>query len=316
MTDQHLRPLLDHLTAAPPTSESYWQDWSIRPVRGGMNSLLYRITGPAGDFAVKLSIRDDRSRALREYRALRFLREQGLSIAPEAVFLDTDTYPQQVIVQTWLAGRVEAAPPTDDAEWEALLRHYATIHRLTPGLDMPPAVVNFASAQAGLIHLEDQVARLPKPPAELNDLLQRLQQDTYPRWPEQSPRLVRTDPNTLNFIRRDTGWVSVDWENSGFGDPTFEIADMMVHPQYIPVPESRWTWVVERYGVLTGNPQAAERIAVYYRILAVWWVARIARYLYEIPRGLDPRLAERPPEWEAETRLKYTHYVQLAESLL
>jgi hypothetical protein len=47
-----------------------------------------------------------------------------------------------------------------------------------------------------------------------------------------------------------------------------------------------------------------------------WWVARIARYLYEIPRGLDARLVSRPPGWQEEMQAKYARYLRRALSSL
>jgi hypothetical protein len=41
-------------------------------------------------------------------------------------------------------------------------------------------------------------------------------------------------------MRRAGAWASVDWENSGWGDAAFEIADMMTHPAYVTVPAALW----------------------------------------------------------------------------
>ena len=43
----------------------------------------------------------------------------------------------------------------------------------------------------------------------------------------------------------------------------------------------------------------ALRIKVYVQVMSVWWVARMARYMYEIPAGLDQRLVPWPADWEA-----------------
>ena len=86
----------------------------------------------------------------------------------------------------------------------------------------------------------------------------------------------------------------MDWEYSGWGDPAFEIADMMSHPKFMNVPMERWVWVTNLYAEMTGDETAFARIQTYYPLMLVWWVARFARGLYEIPRGLDERLAARP----------------------
>jgi thiamine kinase-like enzyme len=126
--------------------------------------------------------------------------------------------------------------------------------------------------------------------------------------------LCRVDPSPLNFIRRPDNWASVDWENSGWGDPAFDIAELITHPAYREVPAHRWDWVVRAYCDLTGRTGIAGRVAVYRRVLLVWWAARLARYLYEVPRGGDQRLVERPDGWQADMQAKYAHYVQIAQA--
>jgi thiamine kinase-like enzyme len=107
----------------------------------------------------------------------------------------------------------------------------------------------------------------------------------------------------------------VDWENSGWGDPAFEIANLITHPAYIKVPLSRWDWVIDAYCELARDDDIATRIRTHWKILLIWWVARTARYLYEIPRGLDKRLVSRPAGWQTDMRAKYKHYVSWAETM-
>ena len=132
-------------------------------------------------------------------------------------------------------------------------------------------------------------------PEQLKSLLAKL--ETFPDGPPASASpvaLCHVDANTLNFLRHPDGWRSVDWENAGWGDPAFEIVDTMTHPQYMDVPETRWDWVVEQYGKMSGDETAVARIRRTYPLMLVWWVARLARALYEIPLGMDERLVKRP----------------------
>ncbi len=55
------------------------------------------------------------------------------------------------------------------------------------------------------------------------------------------------DPNILNFVRLPHGWASVDWENSGWGDPAFELADLMAHPADTSVSPEAWTEILDMY---------------------------------------------------------------------
>lgn len=316
-----LRPVLVHLARSRPVAPELWQDWGLSRVVGGANNLLYRVTGDAGDFAVKFCIRDSRDRAGREYNALCVLAQAGLSIAPEPVLLDQQSYPAPLVVQSWLPGEVLKAPPATDQAWHSLVAHFAAIHTVTPAMTntiLPVAVLNARSREACRELIQQQIELLPPEaqPGELHTLVCRLEGLLGQDWPAVPPSLCRVDPNCSNFVRRAGAWASVDWENSGWGDPAFEIADLMVHPAYIGVPASRWDWMLDRYCSLVRDPGAPERVRVYRKTMMVWWVARLARTLHEVPRGLDPRLVDRPANWEHDARSKYQHYLCVAQSII
>jgi hypothetical protein len=313
--------LLHQLATQSPASPTFWESWEIAPVGGGANNLLYRITGPVGMFAVKFAIRDERDRAGREAVALQAVQDAGLPLAPRLVLLDRDTYSQPVVVQTWLDGEALTTPPNSDAEWSALAAHYAVIHTITPARAshaLRPAVLNATSGTAGKALVCDHAQRLPldaRPP-ELAALLDAFEAWEPPTWPEPPPVLCRVDSNYHNFIARPGGWASVDWENSGWGDGAFELADLVTHPAYEDVPAERWAWVVEQYVAMCGDVGAARRIAAYILVMRVWWVVRLARYLYEVPHGLDARLAPRAATWHEETTARYERYLDRARRAL
>jgi hypothetical protein len=311
-------PLLDYLGTATAVAEGAWRDWRIRRVAGAGNNILFRATNVADDLAIKFTIRDARDRAGREYAALLALQRAGLMIAPQPLWLDRDRYAQPVVVQSWLEGAVLVAPPQGDHEWQRLLDHYLAIHTLTPtsGSALPPAVLNMHSVADGLARIGDQLAYLPAPeqPADLHELIHNVEGARLPDWPAPPLALCRVDPNTLNFVRRPDSWASVDWENSGWGDPAYEIADLITHPAYLGVPPERWEWLIESYCARCGDPSAATRVRVYWRLMLIWWVARLARTLYEVPRGGDQRLAVRPAGWLDDMRAKYQIYLALART--
>jgi aminoglycoside phosphotransferase (APT) family kinase protein len=320
-SNRALRGLLHHLATGRHEQGEPWPGGPIRQIEGGWSNLLYRVTGPSYDWAVKFTVRDRRDRAGREYHALQALRQAGRSVAPEPLLLDRRRYPQPVVVQTWLAGEVSAEPPTSEADWERLLQHMATIHSVTPAttpVTLLRAVVDARSAREGRELVQQQMAKLPENarPPSLQPLMRRFEATGFPRWPSPPLALCRTDNNILNVIRRPGPWASVDWENAGWGDPAFDVAQLMTHPAYLSVPSRRWDRVVATCCRMADDEALAERIRVYHTILAVWWVARVARFLYEWPRGLDRRLAERPEGWEADMRAKYAHYLRLAQRLL
>jgi aminoglycoside phosphotransferase (APT) family kinase protein len=312
-------PLLEHLAGAAALADGEWRGWRVTRVAGAGNNLLYRATSATHDLAIKFTIRDRRDRAGREYAALLALRQAGRAIAPEPLWLDRDSYPQPVVVQSWLEGAVLAAPPAGAGEWQCLLEHYRAIHTLTQAdisIVLPPAVMNMSSAADGLDEIRQQLAYIPAPeqPAELHELIRDAEAARWPDWPAPQLALCRVDPNTLNFVRRPRAWASVDWENAGWGDPAFEVADLITHPAYIGVASDRWEWLIDAYCARSEDSGAAIRMRVYQRLMLVWWVARLARTLYEVPRGGDRRLATRPPGWLEDMRAKYQHHLGLAHA--
>jgi aminoglycoside phosphotransferase (APT) family kinase protein len=317
--EPNVRPLLDHLVHDGHRGEEQWQDWTIRHVAGGRNNLLYRATGPLGDLAIKFTVRDGRKRADREYRALAALRQAGLSIAPRPLLLDRVTYAQPVVVQSWLQGKVHVTPPITDADWQALVRHFALVHTVTPdrtSMQLPWTTINANDVDEAGQRVRQQLAHLPgkAQPASLQALVRRLDAAQFPRWPTAPVTLCRCDNNIANFVQRPGLWASVDWEYSGWGDPAFDVASMMTHVAYLGTPPSRWEWVRGTYCDRVDDGTAPLRIQTYCKILLVWWLARLARYLYEIPRGRDRRLVDWPAGWQAEFEAKYEHYVALAQA--
>ena len=153
-------------------------------------------------------------------------------------------------------------------------------------------------------------------PATLREVLRQFEVTVLPEWDAKHISLVRLDNNVRNYIRRPGLWLSVDWENSGWGDPAFDIANLMTHAAYLDVPASRWQWVAARYCALVDDDTTATRIASYRVIMTVWWVVRMARYLYEMPQGRDARLVEWSDAWLAEMQVKYERYVGLAKAML
>lgn len=319
--EEMLRPLLDYLARAERRADGKWNIWQIANIDGGRNNRLYRAACNLGEIVVKFTIRDARDRAAREFGALTALRQVGLAVAPAPLLLDCDRYALPVVVQTWLTGDVIDAVPASDDEWEKLVRHLVMVHSVTPDtvdVDLRTATINAYNVMEGRQLIREYVAYIPpeEQPAALCELLRQFEVAPLPEWEEKHTSLIRLDNNTLNYVRCPETWLSVDWENSGWGDPAFDVANLMTHAAYLDVPASRWEWMAKRYCALVDDDTASIRIWSYYTVMAVWWVVRMARYLYEMPRGLDARLVEWSDQWLAEMQTKYEWYVQLARGLL
>lgn len=315
-----VRPLLEHLAGADWDGETTWEDWRIRRIAGGRNNLLYRAKGPRGDLAVKFTVPDECDRAGREYGALTVLRQAGLSIAAQPVLLDRSSYAQPVVVQSWLDGEVKDHAPETPAEWHRLLEHLALVHSVTPdlaNLALRESRIHACSAEEGKRAVRQQVQHIPQDAqdAPLKALLARFEDRVFSEWPEPPTALCRLDNNITNYVRRSGPWASVDWEYSGWGDPAFDVANLLTHVAYMAVPAWRWEGLAAAYCVLVEDAAALVRIQTYCQILAVWWVLRLARYLYELPRGLDRRLVDWSAGWQADIEAKYRYYLGMGEGL-
>jgi hypothetical protein len=97
----------------------------------------------------------------------------------------------------------------------------------------------------------------------------------------------------------------VDWENSGWADPAFEIADLCACPDCIfEVPEEHRVWLRAEHGRLLNDRLLAERAAIYERMMLVWWVCRASRYLVEAHTRLNGVL-RLPPDYYQALQQRY-----------
>jgi aminoglycoside phosphotransferase (APT) family kinase protein len=314
--------LLADLLAGFP-EDGRFHDWQYCTVPGGANNKLYHVSGPSGTFAFKFTIRDARRRAWREYHACLACRDAGLTLAPRPVLLVEERYSQPLVVLSWETGAVDAAPPASAAEWEELLALFVQTHQITPERfmqNLAPAVINFPAPAAAWKDIQRQLASIPSS-SQTKAFTQLLQRTVdyvaaAAAIPPAPVALCHVDANSLNMLRRPGGWGWVDWENSGWGDPAFEIVDLMTHPRYEEVMASRWEWVMVRYATLRGDETAVARIRAVYPVMLTWWAVRLARMLAEWEDGRDQRLVSPPPGWQADLRAKLDRYTARAHAAL
>jgi hypothetical protein len=84
----------------------------------------------------------------------------------------------------------------------------------------------------------------------------------------------------------------------------------------LPATAARAWQLIDQYAAMLDDASIAERAGVYMRIMLVWWVVRLTRLLYEGPRDLDVRLADRSPGWESEMIANRQRYLELATAAL
>jgi len=306
---------LEELVRALAGDGTVGSGWAVEQMPGGFNSLVYRCRGDAiaGPVAVKFSRRDGRHRTRREAAAQRILADRAPGLAPCVLHVSEDG-PQTAIVSTWLEGPAHGELPVDDDEWACLVDHLAAVHEVDArrgGLLAPALDGNGSDAFAATLRAESarspdsaDLALVDRAPCGL----ERAHLDPV------APRLVRSDPSLRNFIRRPHGWASVDWENSGAGDPCFEIAELLCHPEYLDVGERRQTWIAEQYAARSPIPDAAIRILTYRPALLAWWVLRMQRLVREIADGTDQRLTPWPDGFLEIKTAELNRYRRLAHA--
>jgi thiamine kinase-like enzyme len=151
----------------------------------------------------------------------------------------------------------------------------------------------------------------------LRALLRRLEATPFATWADPALALCRCDPSVSNFVWRPHGLMSVDWENSGWGDPAFEVGDLLAHPTYVQVSAERHRWVVDSYAAMTGDTTSGERIWTYYVLMIVGWTVYFARMLHhELLPAEQQRLVARAANWREETVAKYRQYLDIAHGVL
>lgn len=321
MLQADLHDLTAHLAClnSPPEADTIlnWQGWQISPVQGGRNGRVFRATHDQADLAVKFTARDQHDRAGREYQALQALAEAGLDIAARPLLLDRDRHPIPVVVMTWLDGMVADEPPTSEDAWRRLVEHLITVHTLTPAttaVQFQEATLSMRSPEDGIARIHQEIAVIPSAdrPRALQVLMERFEAAAFPAWPPVPSALRRGDPNIRNFVQRPGPWASVDWEYSGWSDPAFEVAELTTHVAYLDVPAERWEWLCRLYAGTSPDPGVTERIPVYVALMYGWWVGRLGRMLYQVPRGLDERPAPWPEGWLEGVQGRYERYVERA----
>jgi hypothetical protein len=318
-----LTPLLTFLSAHLPEPPAVFQRWQITRIHGGQNNLLFRVTLDDRVLAIKFTRRDARDRAGREFAALYALQHIDPTLAPIPLLLDRDTFAYPVVVQSWLVGDCHAAMPETMAHWHFLIQHFQAIHHIRPQQLMhpiPSAVLTMMCAHDGVQRLRQAWQNLPPYayPEGLHALVQQIVTYPWPVWPQPEYRLCRVDPNILNFIRMPTRWSSVDWENSGWGDPAFEIADLMAHPAYVTVANADWEQIVSLYCQGSTDSTLAIRIHTYRLLQLVDWAIFFARKAAEYAHGTVPpeHFVARPAAWYARLPQQATHYRTTAYHVL
>lgn len=128
-----------------------------------------------------------------------------------------------------------------------------------------------------------QEAKVDEQAAALTNLSPR-------EWESPAPvALIHCDSNPHNVIEHQGIMQLVNWENAGWADPAFDIADLCAQPNYgVLLPDDHHKWIQAEHSRLLDDPTLPERAQVYQKLLLVWWVVRLIGYLTEAANARLP----------------------------
>ncbi|MCI0352375.1 MAG: aminoglycoside phosphotransferase family protein, partial [Acidobacteriales bacterium] len=248
--------------------------WQVERKAAGMNGLIYRVQSDnprQQPMAVKISQRDERRRTEREYSVMNACFTMGLGelVPLPLIFYDQPQgLPGDVLIMEWVTGKVLQVPPPpeDTTTWQAILETFAQVHTLRPSrrIKLYPAVMAITHPADLYSIVQTRREQLPASGTlgvftadELDTLLAAVAKRFPAQWDEAPPtRLILCDANPTNMILQDGIIRLIDWANSGWSDPAFDIADMLAQPSYQALPEAHRMWIRATYAELVEESHA------------------------------------------------------------
>jgi len=107
-------------------------------------------------------------------------------------------------------------------------------------------------------------------------------------------------PGSLVLVD-ETGVTILDWENSGWGDPCFDVGDLVASPKLLGRDVEELEQLIELHAERLGDARLAARTRAHARLMVAWWVVRLQQEL----SAPTPRLegVHRPDERTMEELL-------------
>lgn len=239
----------------------------------GANSRIYRVDRPEGPAALKSyppRIGDTRGRQDAEWRALAFLRGNGVAQVPEPIARD-DRAGYTAI--EWIDG--SPIPDPSDADVEEAMDFAAAVF----GLSRRPDAASFPPASEACLSAAEIVrqvrARLEAfaPHAELDAFLRdefrpafaplerAAGADGAGDLPAALRRLIPADFGFHNALRRPDGRIAFfDFEYFGWDDPAKLVADFLLHPAFALTARQRLRAAERAAEALPDDPGFADRL--------------------------------------------------------
>lgn len=295
-----MHDMLDLVIQMYLAGEKSWEQdqWQIRQIARGMNGIIYRMQfvgrrhsyGDFSDVAIKFCKLDSRNRAAREYASTMALHTAGQGISPKPLHIEHEPgglSGVSLLVSTWVPGKPLEGPPApqDKRKWRDILYALSAAHKLKPERTSTPiadAIMPIYNPVDLAVVLEERRARLPNgllgalTHEQINQLLQLVISSAPEQWGINVPvGLILCDPNPHNMLAHDGLIRLVDWENSGWADPAFEIADLCAQPLYFDLPEETRAWIRAEHGRILNDKTLAQRAEIYERMMNIFWVLKM-----------------------------------------
>lgn len=266
--------------------EFSYQNWDFTQIFGGMNGITYRAENKSSGevLAVKMRKRDARQRALREFSALEVVQALNYPIAPKPISLHTDTphLSGDVIISSWVDGVVLGdLSQTSISVWQKILDTLTTMHSITPQHAplLKDATLAIQSPDDVIAEIDRRFAKLPDGQlgAITKDDIGKIFTDFKANRdksivPISDLRLILCDTNPSNMIHTADSIVIVDWENSGWGDPTFDIADLLVRPECDKLTDQTRQFILSYYAEKMQSQTSITHILEYEKLMLVFWL--------------------------------------------
>jgi aminoglycoside phosphotransferase (APT) family kinase protein len=255
--------------------------WTVEEAARGYNGIVFRVRSEDADLAAKVSQIDERDRAGRELAALELLDRHGVAVAPEPVGVvhAPDGISVDVMFARWRPGTPLAEPPSPGSSvWRTILEAYATFHRLgiaDGGAPLRPAVLG-----VDLYQVVDDMRDRARQHGDLDSdgLIAAAERSIHATLPTvQSRCLIQCDANLQNVLLDGSGEAVtiVDWENSGWGDPCFDLANILMTPQLADRTVEEWEPLFAAHAELLGDSRLADRTRAHACVISAWWVVRL-----------------------------------------
>ena len=277
--------------------------WNIRPIPTGTNGLVFQAVSEnleQADLAVKISKQDNlRKRSEREYAATFALWKRGLDVCPYPIYLDQEpeNLPGSVVISQWLSGNpLQNAPSEENTQqWRQILETLVQVHLFT----RRDSMVTLRNAIFPIRHpihlieiLQQRLQQLPEGKSgeltytHIENVVHKVISNVPEYWQKQAiSGLILCDTNPNNMIDDTDKIRFVDWENSGWADPAFDIGDMLAQPAYFALSNSHREWIRETYAVLIADTFAIGRIQIYEQLMNVFWLIVMSTRLVKPPQN-------------------------------